>query len=155
MSYPKHNMYIMFIDLPLNEFNSSKVLFLPLKKKQKYYSKLGNGSKINLYLRVNDFPTSVKKLFENIINEMSKNIFYFLEDSSAESICPSLEEIETCFKTLKCKQSIRRWIKLIKHLEKWDSNHASNGKRICLYMCAILLHFVISEPDFKKQFRLL
>jgi hypothetical protein len=144
----------MIIDVQPIDFKTSKMLFLPLQKRKKYYSKLGNNMKTNLYLRINDFPSNIRTLFDGIITKMSDNSFLFLEESTIESICPPLDTFETCLKTLKCKQRIRKWMKLITQQEKWDVGHLSTGKQICLYLCGILFHFAMNEYNFCKQFRL-
>lgn len=147
MSFPKNNLCIVFIDLPTNEFKLSRVLFLPLKKRKVYQALLkGEPTKTNnVYLRLNEVPDCVKRVFNDLVTTLSKNIFLCLQDEC----CPEKEDFEKCLKAIKNKRNIQRWIKVIKKMEK---KPPLSGK--LTLACAFLLSYVLSEVEFKKQFRL-
>jgi hypothetical protein len=144
MSFPKNNLCIVFIDLPPNEFGLSRILFLPLKNCESYQALIG-GISNNVYIRLSTLPHCVKNVLKNLISELSKNIYLFLQDEC----CPEKEEFENCLDSLKNKRNIQRWIKLIKKTEK---NTPQSGK--LSYACAFLLNYGLSEVEFKRQFRL-
>ena len=146
MAFPQNNINVTFIDFPLNALKSARRLYLPIQKRQVYLEQF--GSSCNLYIRTSDFPQYLKSLMKDILKNVLKNNFFFLEDSLINSWILD----EPNFKLLKRKKRIiQKWMKLIQNTENWEKG--VRGKRI--FICAVFLSYAIPETEFKKQFHIL
>lgn len=146
MAFPQNNIYVIFIDYPLNSIQSSRRLYLPIQQRKIYFDELQNGLNCNLYVRVSDFPLYLKNVLNNIFKNVLKTNFLFLEDSLIDSWI--LDETNFLERIKTKKRKIQKWMKLIQKNENWDVR----GKK--LFVCAVFLSYAISETNFKKQFHL-
>lgn len=151
MSFPKNNLCLIFIDLPTNEFNNSRALFLPLFKNKKYLNKLGIQEEENVYIRLSALPKDLCSLLIDLINLVSDSVYFFLEESSVKDVCPSLEKFNERLKLLKNKRGISKWMTLIRKTEKKDFFEGEE-KELMFVVCSILLNYSITELEFKRQF---
>lgn len=157
MSYPKNNVKLILVDVPLNSFddgNSAKILYLPICQNEMYSNKFESVlNEFNLYLRVKTLPKVLKKILAKLIFCIKKSIFFIISEQDSKYL-PSFEELTKCYAIICCSRTdIDEWLQLIQDIQKWKFEDTVTGR--LLLLTSFLLSFACSEKMFKKQYHLM
>lgn len=163
MSFPRNNLSVTVIDLPIDELTQkARVIFLPLKRASAYTKQFGiwKKSKKQIFIRFSSIPERVRLKLNFLECILRANLFTYFSTSRSKtnnfSICvqdlPPAPEIFDMMRHLK-KNKIKKWIKIIKRIEKWNVEDNVALKQT-VFLCSILLSFCFSEKMLKKQLRM-
>jgi hypothetical protein len=155
MSFPKHCICVMFIDMPVCSLTGSlPLLYLPLKRTKRYFKHFVHtkGNK-NLYVRFSALPRDVQHILQLTWQHLINDIFVFLNPETDELLGEfSLEFLTKVCDSFVHKRSLKKWLRIILRGKRWERQHPVYGKYAIVY--AFLFHFAVSAVSLKKQFRL-
>jgi hypothetical protein len=155
MSFPKHCISVMFIDMPVNPItNRLPLLYLPFKKTKSYFKHFPNskGHKY-LYIRFSNLPKEIQDVLQQMWKHLNYYVYGFLNPQTDELLGNhSLAFLNECLNNFEEKRQLEKWIRIIRKTKKWDRTHSIFGKYIIV--CSFLFHFAVSAHSLKTQFRL-